>query len=139
MTEDMDRELEPTQDLKDVWTEICGALRGEIGEASYQSWIKPMRLIGRNGDGLRVGVPTRFMREWIQAHYQDRLNGLLADQGVAGGLDVVIHQEHGLASRPEAKGANGGAGQPVPAAPAQAAVVVSSTPCVATEALAVLL
>ena len=79
-------------------------------------------LIGRNGDGLRVGVPTRFMREWIQAHYQDRLNGLLADQGVAGGLDVVIHQEHGLASRPEAKGANGGAGQPVPAAPAQAAV-----------------
>jgi len=121
MTEDMDRVQEPAQDLKDIWTEICGLMRGEIGEASYQSWIKPMRLIGRNGDGLRVGVPTRFMREWIQAHYQDRLNDLLDGQGVAGGIDVVIHQEHGLATaRAEAKSANGGDAQPV-LAPAQVA------------------
>ena len=95
MTEQQGREVEPNQDLRDTWTDICESLRTEIGEASYQSWIKPMRLIGREGDAVRTGVPTRFMREWIQAHYQDRLSELLGGRGLKGGLDVVIHQEHG--------------------------------------------
>ena len=95
MTELNGRELEPSQDLQETWTHICESLRAEIGEASYQSWIKPMRLIGVDGGAVRTGVPTRFMREWIQAHYQDRLAELLEDSGHKGGLDVVIHQEHG--------------------------------------------
>ena len=72
MTEQQGRELEPNQDLQEAWTEICESLRVEIGEASYQSWIKPMRLLGGDGVAVRAGVPTRFMREWIQAHYQEK-------------------------------------------------------------------
>ncbi|MEK9672157.1 MAG: chromosomal replication initiator protein DnaA [Rhodospirillaceae bacterium] len=89
--------------LKDAWTTLCEQLRGEIGEASYQSWIKPMRLLGLDGAVLRAGVPTRFMREWIQAHYVDRISELLAEAKVADELDVVIHQEHGAAVRAQPK------------------------------------
>ncbi len=103
MTEQQSRDIEPCQDLQETWLEICESLRAEIGEASYQSWIKPMRLIGQNGSAVRTGVPTRFMREWIQAHYQDRLSELLDGRGLSGGLDVVIHQEHAASGRAETK------------------------------------
>ncbi|HAD86873.1 MAG TPA: chromosomal replication initiator protein DnaA [Rhodospirillaceae bacterium] len=103
MTEQNGRDLEPGQDLQDTWSEICESLRAEIGEASYQSWIKPMRLIGHGDDALQAGVPTRFMRDWIQAHYQDRLAQLLDDRGLTGGLDVVIHQDHGPTARADSK------------------------------------
>ncbi|MEQ9360693.1 MAG: DnaA N-terminal domain-containing protein, partial [Rhodospirillales bacterium] len=89
MTEQQSRDVVPNQDLQETWSEICESLRAEIGEASYQSWIKPMRLIGKDGNAVRTGVPTRFMREWIQAHYQDRLSELLGGRGLSGGLDVV--------------------------------------------------
>jgi chromosomal replication initiator protein len=117
MTEQQSRDIEPCQDLQETWSEICESLRAEIGEASYQSWIKPMRLIGQNGSAVRTGVPTRFMREWIQAHYQDRLSELLDGRGLSGGLDVVIHQEHAASGRAETKPAEARKEDAAPAGP----------------------
>ncbi|MEQ9169751.1 MAG: chromosomal replication initiator protein DnaA [Rhodospirillales bacterium] len=117
MTEQQSRDVVPNQDLQETWSEICESLRAEIGEASYQSWIKPMRLIGKDGNAVRTGVPTRFMREWIQAHYQDRLSELLGGRGLSGGLDVVIHQEHAASGRPETKPAEARKEETAPAGP----------------------
>ncbi len=103
MTDDTDNGRKPGQELTAAWSKICETLRAEIGEASYQSWIKPMRLLGQEGELVRAGVPTRFMREWIQAHYQDRLAELMNGEGLEGELDVVIHQEHGAGVRLETK------------------------------------
>ncbi|MDP6785909.1 MAG: chromosomal replication initiator protein DnaA [Rhodospirillales bacterium] len=58
------------------WERVCGRMRTEIGEAAYRSWVAPMTV--RNvHDGLaRISVPTRFMRDWVVAHYADRLQSL---------------------------------------------------------------
>ncbi len=55
------------------WTEISEQLRAEIGEAAFQSWIKPITVREVEKATVRISVPTRFMRDWVLAHYADRL------------------------------------------------------------------
>ena len=58
------------------WLEVCKNLRSEIGEAAFQSWIKPMKVRSVTDGSARLSVPTRFMRDWAVAHYLDRLGTL---------------------------------------------------------------
>jgi chromosomal replication initiator protein len=58
------------------WLVVCENLGSEIGEAAFQSWIKPMTVRGVIDGVARLSVPTRFMRDWAVAHYSDRLSVL---------------------------------------------------------------
>ncbi len=56
------------------WTRVCDRMRAEIGDAAFQSWLKPMTVRGVDDGRVRISVPTRFMRDWVLAHYVDRLS-----------------------------------------------------------------
>lgn len=62
------------------WSEISEQLRAEIGEAAFQSWIKPISVRAQEGETVKITVPTRFMRDWVAAHYVDRLTDLWASR-----------------------------------------------------------
>jgi chromosomal replication initiator protein len=57
---------------------VLASLRDEIGEAAFQSWLKPMTVRGVTEGSVRISVPTRFMKDWVVAHYVDRLGELWA-------------------------------------------------------------
>ncbi len=89
-----------TTDTKDdqissCWVQVCENLRGEIGEAAFQSWVKPMAVREIVDGVVRIAVPTRFMRDWVVAHYADRLgvlwNGI--DASVAT-VDIFVQSDH---------------------------------------------
>ncbi|MAH84420.1 MAG: chromosomal replication initiation protein DnaA [Rhodospirillaceae bacterium TMED8] len=63
-------------ELATHWENVSAIMRAEIGEAPYQSWLRPMSMRGIDGGVLTIAVPTRFMRDWAAAHYQDRLTEL---------------------------------------------------------------
>lgn len=80
--------------LEDGWKTVSLRLKDEIGETAFQSWLKPMTVRSFDGGVLIVSVPTRFMRDWILAHYHDRLMALWAD--VVDGLtdvDVTVQTD----------------------------------------------
>ena len=58
------------------WARVRGRLRGEVGEAAFRSWLKPLTLVTERGGIVRMGVPTRFMRDWVSGNYADRLRAL---------------------------------------------------------------
>jgi chromosomal replication initiator protein len=58
------------------WERVCGRMRTEIGEAAYRSWVAPMTVRSVHDGLARISVPTRFMRDWVVAHYADRLQSL---------------------------------------------------------------
>ncbi len=60
------------------WVRIRGRLRAEFGEAAYRSWLKPMTLHDLADGRIRIGVPTDFMRDWIETQYAGRLLDLWA-------------------------------------------------------------
>ncbi|NKB49183.1 MAG: chromosomal replication initiator protein DnaA [Alphaproteobacteria bacterium] len=59
--------------LVEQWTRIRAQLRAEVGDAAFNSWLKPLTLGEMLGSRLRIAVPTRFMRDWIEENYGARL------------------------------------------------------------------
>jgi chromosomal replication initiator protein len=57
------------------WQRIKDRLRFELGEEVFQSWFGRMECEGidREKGAVRLSVPTRFLRKWIQSHYADRV------------------------------------------------------------------
>jgi chromosomal replication initiator protein len=58
---------------QDRWTRVKGRLRTAVGEDVYTSWFARMDLDGVQEDSVRLTVPTRFLKSWIQSHYTDRV------------------------------------------------------------------
>ena len=60
------------------WARIRSQLRAEFGEAAYRSWLKPASFEQADAQTVRILAPTRFMRDWIEAQYGERLLKLCA-------------------------------------------------------------
>jgi chromosomal replication initiator protein len=70
--------LEPTQEIHDVWASVHNGMRQEFGEAIFRSWLKPLTLRAYYHGTMEVSVPTRFMRDWIQTHYAEKIAAMCA-------------------------------------------------------------
>lgn len=71
--------LEPSKEIMQVWKKVYGDMRGEFGEAIFRSWLKPLTLQAFYHGTMEVSVPTRFMRDWIQNHYSDRILAMCSE------------------------------------------------------------
>ncbi|MCF8496015.1 MAG: chromosomal replication initiator protein DnaA [Alphaproteobacteria bacterium] len=72
--------LEPTPEILNLWQKIHERMRGEFGEAVFRSWLKPLVLQASYHGTMEVSVPTRFMRDWIQNHYSERLLAMCQEE-----------------------------------------------------------
>ena len=73
------------------WDRVCRRLRAEIGEDVYLSWFTSMTFEGVANDGVRLSVPTRFLRNWIHSHYGQRILELCREEfGVASKIDISV-------------------------------------------------
>src|SRR6185436_10437917 len=68
--------LPQASDIEHQWTQVRGLLRAEVGDTAYSTWLKPLDLAQVDGDRVVIAVPTQFMRDWVVAHYADRIRGL---------------------------------------------------------------
>ena len=75
-------------------------MRAEVGEAAFRSWLKPLTLQSARDGRIRLALPTRFMRDWVQENYAERLLQLWKDEndGIAG-VAIVVQSN----KRPQAK------------------------------------
>lgn len=55
------------------WQKVKERLRAELGEDIFTSWFARMELEAVDKGAVRLSVPTRFLRNWIQAHYSERV------------------------------------------------------------------
>ena len=79
------------------WQRIRGKLRAEFGDGVFRSWLKPMMLSYIDDDYVTIGVPTRFMRDRVNALYGDRLRALWSAEDV---LLVNVVVSSGVEARP---------------------------------------
>jgi chromosomal replication initiator protein len=68
-----DTALEPTPEIMTTWKRVHNGMRTEFGEAIFRSWLKPLTLQAYYHGTMEISVPTRFMRDWIQTHYAERI------------------------------------------------------------------
>jgi chromosomal replication initiator protein len=80
---------------------VRAMLKARLGEDIYTSWFNSMEFEEFDGKTMRVSVPVKFLRNWIQSHYaDDLLTCCTAEfQGVER-VDVALRQPNAVAARP---------------------------------------
>lgn len=58
------------------WGRICSRLQVEVGEVEYRTWLKQITLGAIDEDELTLYLPTRFLRDWVRAQYNNKLSQL---------------------------------------------------------------
>ncbi len=101
----MSERTTPTNDKAQIdaqWARVRARLRQEVGELAYRSWLKPLTLGELRENRLRLVVPTRFMRDWINGHYAERLMALWASENSSIAAVEVCIQPPMPARKPDA-------------------------------------
>jgi len=72
------------------WQAVRSELKGEYGEAAFNSWLKPVEFVSFRDGRVLLSAPTRFMRDWVRSHYADRMTDLW-HQAMSHAQSVEIH------------------------------------------------
>ena len=63
-----------------AWENMRGLLRERFGETAYRRWLEPIAgaIISDDAGIMQatLTLPTRFMRDWVEAHYGDTIRTL---------------------------------------------------------------
>src|SRR5271166_2104740 len=81
--------------IENKWRRIQSRLRAELGEDVFTSWFGRVELEGYDGRVVQVSVPTKFLRNWLQSHYSDRLLACCGTElSGANRLEFRVRQPH---------------------------------------------
>lgn len=62
----------------EFWARTTRRLRAELGEEVFTSWFGRLELDGIEDGVAQLSVPTKFLKSWIQSHYQERMLRVLS-------------------------------------------------------------
>ncbi|MFA5040750.1 MAG: DnaA/Hda family protein, partial [Bdellovibrionales bacterium] len=83
------------------------SLRSRFGETAYRRWLEPMSFdLAQDASGassVTLTLPTRFMRDWVDAHYGETIRSLLIE--AVPGISVSFSVVSPLAKAAETKSA----------------------------------
>lgn len=74
------RPMPAATDPAAAWETIRAELAQEFGMRTFDSWLKPVRLIAVEQDEVVLALPTHFTCEWVRNNFLERLRSLWAAQ-----------------------------------------------------------
>jgi chromosomal replication initiator protein len=96
-----------------LWDRCVRELQAELPEQQFNTWIRPLQAV-EDGRSLKLLAPNRFVVDWLEQNYVDKILQLLGDS-----VELVVE----VGSRQPAS--NAVSSIPRPVTPPRAAAVVS--------------
>jgi chromosomal replication initiator protein len=76
------------------WQQLRAMLRERFGETAFRRWLEPVNgAVVSAEDGasvLTLSLPTRFMRDWVEAHYGETIRTLWTQVAKRGYVDFAV-------------------------------------------------
>jgi len=72
-----------------LWNRCVRDLQAELPEQQFNTWIRPLQAV-EDGSVLKLLAPNRFVVEWLQQHYIERILELVDDAGGASAVVVEV-------------------------------------------------
>ncbi len=64
--------------MDDLWKLVLADLEGNLSPQNFRTWIRPIRPVRLESDGLFLEVPNRFFADWLQENeYLSLIEGLV--------------------------------------------------------------
>ncbi len=83
--------LLPTE--KTLWSRCIRSLQAELPEQQFNTWIRPLQA-EEDGERLRLLAPNRFVVDWLQEHYIERILELVDSSGRSIEVLVEVGSRH---------------------------------------------
>ena len=87
--------------LERAWVRVRSHLKNEYGDAAFKNWLRSLTLLRGAGDKVVLAVTSKFWRDWIAAHYGDRLVALWKAENLGfNGVEIVVNAAEAKEPRP---------------------------------------
>ena len=80
-----------------LWSRCIRDLQAEIPEQQFNTWIRPLQAV-EEGDVLRLLAPNRFVVDWLQEHYIERILEIVDNSGASAQVVVEVGSRQTAAS-----------------------------------------
>lgn len=71
------------------WQHAQRSLREALGDGTYETWIKPLRLSAASDGHVSLDAPSKFFRDWVERRHLAALKDALRDE-IHGSPEVVL-------------------------------------------------
>ncbi|MAQ50582.1 MAG: chromosomal replication initiator protein DnaA [Pseudomonas sp.] len=119
-----------------LWQQCIDFLRDELPSQQFNTWIRPLQVDGDQAE-IRLYAPNRFVLDWVNDKYLNRIQELLDDlsQGQAPMVSLLIGSRRRAtpAAAPAAPAAPAPTPRPIDPTPAAAPVTPAVTPVVVSS------
>ncbi|MGI9293707.1 MAG: chromosomal replication initiator protein DnaA [Pseudomonadales bacterium] len=85
-----------------LWNRCVRDLQAELPEQHFNTWIRPLQAV-EDGSVLKLLAPNRFVVDWLNQHYLNRIQELVGGSGSASQVVVEVGSRQGLGVREPAK------------------------------------
>lgn len=68
-----------------VWENVQRGLRRRLSKGQYDLWLAPLRFSSFDGGNLVLESPDKFIGAYVERHYRETIEEILAECGVTGG------------------------------------------------------
>lgn len=80
-----------------IWKEALNLVKENISQQNFEIWIKPIRLAEIGEEEIKLSVPNRFFKEWIEENYLSLLkDSLKVSSGRTYELSLILFDDHHL-------------------------------------------
>ena len=63
----------------DLWKSVLSRLETKLDPHSFNTWLRPTELAGRDASTLHVSVPNEVFRDWLSNNYRDLIQQSVAE------------------------------------------------------------
>ena len=72
-----------------VWQKCLDCLQEELPSQQFNTWIRPLTAAAK-GEELHLLAPNRFIKEWVDDKFLERISELVHELDPEGGYAVVV-------------------------------------------------
>ena len=92
------------KNYKDIWNDTLTLMEQKVSGPSFETWLKETEAVNLDNDTLIVGVPTEFVKEWLDNRYAQLIRDVLSEvTGLTLKVTFIVGKETSVFETPRGK------------------------------------
>lgn len=64
--------------MESLWPKVIDSLKERVGQQNFDIWIKPIQFVSVEEESVKLEVPNRFFKDWINEHYAPQIKDVFS-------------------------------------------------------------
>ena len=76
------------------WERVLGRLKNEVSDLVFETWLRPLRFVAREGSVFFIATPHKFFKQWIEDNHIGQIEEATRKElGEELSIDIVVGEE----------------------------------------------